>query len=65
MGELNKLVASQGGLRKQADNLAAQLADIDARLTKLESKEDWPGFCGAAFRAPGVANLHRAPERIQ
>jgi hypothetical protein len=65
MDELGKLVTSAVGLRKRADDLAAQLADIDARLTKLESKEDWPGFCGAAFRAPGVANLHKAPGAIQ
>jgi hypothetical protein len=65
MGELMKLAASQGGLRKRADDLAAQLEDIDARLSKLETKEDWPCFCEATFLAPGVANLHSAPERMQ
>jgi hypothetical protein len=65
MNELTKLAADGSALRKRADDLAVQLADIDARLTKLESKEDWPGFCEATFRAPGVANLHKAPERLQ
>jgi len=65
MNELTKLAADGSALRKRADDLAAQLEDIDARLTKLESKEDWPCFCGAAFRAPGVANLHQAPETRQ
>jgi hypothetical protein len=65
MNELHKLTAVGGELRKRAANLEAQLEDIDARLTKLEGKEDWPGFCEATFQAPGVANLFPAPEMRQ
>jgi hypothetical protein len=72
VNELSKIASSTAELRKSADRMWKQLEDmgeqldgLNSRLAKLESKEDWPGFCGAAFRAPGVANLHRAPERIQ
>jgi hypothetical protein len=72
MNELRKLVAA-GDLHKAADLMKAQLglleqqfADMDRRLAKLESREHWPAFCEATFRAPGVANLHQpAPERVQ
>jgi hypothetical protein len=65
MNELTKLAADGSALRKRADDLAAQLADIDARLTKLETKEDWPDFYGATFLALNVAKIHRAPGVMQ
>jgi hypothetical protein len=50
MNKLRKLIAA-GDLHKAADLmkvqlslLEEQLADADRRLSKLESKEDWPGF---------------------
>jgi len=70
VNELSKIASSTAELRKSADRMWKQLEDmgeqldgLNQRLAKLETKEDWPGFCGAAFRAPGVANLHKAPER--
>jgi hypothetical protein len=72
MNELSKIPASTADLRKSTDclwkrleDLGEQLDGLNSRIAKLESKEDWPSFCGVTFRAPGVANLHQAPERVQ
>ena len=72
MNELSKISASTAELRKSADRMWKQLEDmgeqldgLNRRLAKLESKEDWPGFYGAAFMAPGVVNLHQAPGQMQ
>jgi hypothetical protein len=72
VNELSKIASSTAELRKSADRMWKQLEDmggqldgLNQRLAKLESKEDWPGFCGAAFRAPGVANTHKAPRKVQ
>jgi hypothetical protein len=63
-GELDKLLAV-GELQKAADLLNAQIDDIDRRLAKLESKEDWPAFFEAAALAPIAANIHPAPRMVQ
>jgi hypothetical protein len=72
VNELSKIASITAELRKSADRMWEQLEDmwgqldgLNQRLAKLESKEDWPGFYEATFQAPGVANLHPAPVRVQ
>jgi hypothetical protein len=50
-------------LQKVADILAARLADIDRRLTKLESREHWPAFYEAVSLAPGTV-IARPPRKL-
>jgi hypothetical protein len=65
MSKLDKLLGA-GNLHKAAlDAMVARLVDIDKRLTKLESREDWPAFFEAAVLAPIAANFHPAPKGIQ
>jgi hypothetical protein len=49
-----------------ADRLAAQLEDIDARLSKVESEDERRrSFWEAEGMAPASAHWHPAPETVQ
>jgi hypothetical protein len=66
MHVLDKLLASTGNLRKAADALVLQLADLDRRLTKIEDEDArWRSFLEAAVLAPIVAHLFEAPRTLQ
>jgi hypothetical protein len=55
-----------GDLLKAADVRAAQIADANRRLAKIEAEDERRrNFWEAEALAPASANWHKAPARLQ